>query len=97
MARESFDASDPFDSMAESIRRATVDVILSHMKIALFRDLPPAQQLQAFVAGTMTAVLGCSFVYVTPDGRDAVEEMVTGFVRDARLNAEAIADDAEAA
>lgn len=92
MAHEPFDASDPFDAMADSIRRATTYAVSEHLSLALFKELGPARQLQAILVGSMTAILGVALIYVEKDGRDEIEQVIRDFVSAARANAEEMAD-----
>ena len=92
MAREPFDAGDPFDAMAESIRRAVADVVIEHKWLGIFNSLPPGRQLEAILAGSMTAILGIALIYVEPESRDEIENVVRDFVSAARENAEEMAE-----
>lgn len=92
MARETFDAGDPFDAMSESIRRAVADAVVDHQRVAIFRDLGPHRQLEAIIAGSMTAILGIAIIYVEKESRDEIEQVIHDFVSLARANAEEMAE-----
>lgn len=92
MAIEPFNPSDPFDAMAESIRRAVNNAIADHQRVAIFRDLDPHRQLEAIIAGSMTAILGIAIIYVEKESRDEIEQVIHDFVSAARANAEEMAE-----
>lgn len=88
--RAPFDPSDPFDAMSETFRREIVDIAIKAEKIAIYRDLSPDQQLEAFVAGAMTAIVCVCFASIEASGRDQIIEYLSGAWPQAREMAEGI-------
>lgn len=80
----------PSDAMAESFRRQVCDMMLEAGKAAIFRDMPPHDQLGAFMAGTLTGLIGVMFVFVDRQGRDGVIEAIREYLPQARDQAESI-------
>lgn len=87
-ARQSFDPGDAFDAMADSFRVQTVDLLLQARKAAIFSDLPPASQIECFVAGVMTGLVGSCFACITDDGHDEMMTVIADYLPLARQNAE---------
>lgn len=90
--RKPFDPGDPFDAMAESIRRQVTDIPLEMMRASLYRDLPPHKQAECLIAGLLTGTIGVLFAYIHPDGRDALMEAVVDYLPDARKVVEGMLD-----
>jgi hypothetical protein len=87
-----FDPNDPSDAMADSFRVQVANMALEAEKAAIFRDLPPAEQLQCIMSGTLTGLLGVCFAYIDAEGRDALVEAIRDFVPSAATNAVEILD-----
>lgn len=93
---KTFDPGDDFDAMAEAIRHyvlATYDEIAD---TAVYRDLDPHRQLECFVAGVLTGLVGIAFAHVRPEGRDEVMAFIADYMPQARMQAEAMIDQAAA-
>lgn len=87
----------PSDAIAESFRRQIIDMMLEAGKIAIFRDMQPHDQLGAFMAGTLTGLIGVMFVYVDRQGRDGVIEAIREYLPQARDQAESIEAESDGA
>ena len=88
-----FDASDPMDAMSEMFRRQLTDLAVSAYKITIYRDLNPQQQLECFLAGTLTGIIGVSLASIQTDGADAMMEYIGSCLPVARMMAESISDE----
>lgn len=85
-----FNASDPFDAMAESVRRQVCDIALEMQKAAVYRDLPAHRQIECLMAGLATGVIGVLFAHIQEAGRDDLMDAFLEYLPHARLNAEEI-------
>lgn len=83
-----FDAGDPFDAMAESFKAQVADMALAAAKAAIYRDMEPTRQVECFMAGVMTGLLGVCFAHIMPEGRDEMMNVIEAYLPQARLNAE---------
>ena len=88
-----FDPSDPFDATTELFRTQIVDLVLRAEKITIYRDLDPQRQLECFVAGALTAIVGVCFASVKQEGRDYIMEYLSSSLPAARIFAESLKDD----
>jgi hypothetical protein len=91
--REPFNASDPADSMSEMFRRQVTYMALEAHKITLYREMTPQQQLECFVAGALTGIVGVALASVKTEGADAIMGFFTECLPMAREMAESIADE----
>jgi hypothetical protein len=89
-----FDPNDPFDVVAERFRQEICDIAGSMFDDAAYRRLTPVQQLEAFLGGSLVAVVGVCFAHITEAGRDVMMEGIIGYLLQARDQAEAILEDA---
>lgn len=94
--RAPFNPGDPFDAMAESFRLQVAEVFLAAGKVAIFRDLPSDRKIEAFMAGTLTGVIGCVFASFQPQVRDELMKVIIDYLPQARHQAEEILDKASA-
>jgi hypothetical protein len=88
--REPFDPADPFNIACEHFRKQTVDLLMKAERIAVYRDLDVGLQLNAFMAGVLTGLIGVCFASIREDGRDALMEALS---RDLMPQARAQAED----
>ena len=56
--RKLFDPGDPFDAMAESFRRQTIDLALGALRGATCRDMDGHSQIKCLIAGVLTGLVG---------------------------------------
>ena len=91
--REPFKPDDPYDAMSEMFRRQVTDLALEAYKVTLYRDLNPQQQLEVFLAGALTGVVGVCLASVKSEGADAIMEYIVECLPVARQMAESIADE----
>lgn len=64
--RPAFDPGDPFDAVAQTFKNEIADIALRMMKVTIYRELPPHKQLEAFIVGSLTGVLGVAFAHAQP-------------------------------
>lgn len=83
-----FDPNDDFDALADVFRRHVAHMYLMAQGQSPFAQLPPVRQLECFLCGVLTGVLGVSFACVMPEGRDDVMKMLADYLPQARLNVE---------
>jgi hypothetical protein len=88
--RAPFDPVDPMDAMSEMFRRQVTDIALQAYKIAMYRDLNPQQQLECFLAGAMTGIVGVALASIKTEGADAMMEYLFECLPNAREMAESI-------
>ena len=95
-ARAPFDPGDPFDAMAESIRRQVCDIALGMLNVGVYRDLPTGRQLECLMAGLLAGTIGVLFAQIdrthTVEGREAFMRAIVDYLPLARQNAEEIID-----
>lgn len=89
---EPFDPGSPFDAMAETVRRRVATIALDMPKAAIFREMDSMRQLECFIAGTVTALIGVSFAHIEAAGRDDMMKVITDYIPQARQQAEAMLD-----
>jgi hypothetical protein len=87
-----FDPSDPEDAMSEMFRLQVTDMALAAYKVAIYRDLDTQQQLECFVAGALTGVVGVCLASIRSEGADAMVEYLGQCLPIARKMAESIQD-----
>lgn len=88
--RQAFDPGDPMDAMAESFRTQIMQIALDAYKVAIYRDLNPQKQLECFLGGALTAIVGVCFSSVKSDGYDAIMEYLAQCLPAAREMAESM-------
>jgi len=88
-----FNPSDPEDAMSEMFRRGVTDLALDAYKVTLYRELNTQQQLECFLAGALTGVVGVCLASIKSEGADAMMEYIASCLPVARQFAESIADE----
>lgn len=83
---EPFNPDDQFDAAAEAMRKRIVDAIIAERESALFRGLGDGLEIQAMLAGGLTAVVGALLCSTQPEGHEAVMEAVAAYLPHARAN-----------
>ena len=91
--REPFNPSDPTDAMSEMFRRQVTDMALDAYKVTLYRELNTTQQLECFLAGALTGVIGVALASIKAQGGDVMMEYIAECLPIARQMAESIADE----
>lgn len=95
-ARAPFDPGDPFDAMAESIRRQVCDIALGMLNVGVYRDLTPGRQIECLIAGLLTGTIGALFAQIDPihsdEGRAELMRAIEAYLPQARQQAEEIID-----
>ena len=91
--RAPFDPADPTDAMSEMFRREVTNIALKAYGVTLSRELTPQQQLECFLAGALTGVVGVCLASVKTEGADAIMDYIKECLPVARLIAESIVDD----
>jgi hypothetical protein len=91
--RAPFDAGDPMDAVAEMFRLQITQLALDAQKITIYRDLAPQQQLQSFIAGAMTGLVGVALASVQTAGADAMVDYLVECIPYARQQAEGVRDE----
>ncbi len=92
-ALKPFDRQDEVDALADLIRIHVANIAVGIFDAGRFSKLPAHKQIEAFVGGGLTAVIGVAFAMVAnnEDAHDAIESFVTDYVPQARALAESIA------
>jgi hypothetical protein len=88
-----FDPSDPFDIMADRFRREVAGLASTALRTTIYRDLSPTKQIECFLSGVMTGMVGVCFASIQDDGRDAMMDYVADCLPAARQLAEGILAD----
>jgi hypothetical protein len=88
--RAPFDPSDPFDAMADQFRTQVADMAVRAYKAAIYRDLTPTKQLECFLSGVMTGMVGVAFASIDEAGRYVMMDYIQEFLPAARELAEGI-------
>lgn len=84
-----FNDSDPFDTVAELFRTQVVEMVIKAADMPLYRGLSQEQQLQAFISGAMSGLIGVCFSSLRPEGYDEIMKVLAGHLPTARLQVEA--------
>lgn len=90
--REPFNPTDSIDAMSEMFRRQVTGLAIDAYKVALYRDLSPQEQLQCFLAGALTGVVGTALASIDSQGADAMMEYLAECLPMAREMAESVVD-----
>lgn len=88
--REPFDPGDPMDAMSEMFRTQVTDIALDAYKITIYRDLDPQRQIECFLAGALTGIVGVCLASIKTEGADAMMEYIAQCLPVAREMAESI-------
>jgi hypothetical protein len=88
-----FDKNDRKDAAADAIRQEFASLALHIFERGDLRKLKTHEQIEVIATGAMTAIMGVLFSFIrdTTEGHDAIEEFVSSYVQQARVQAEAIA------
>lgn len=89
--RAPFNPVDPMDAMSDMFRRQVTDIALQAYKVTLYRDLNPGQQLQCFLAGALTGLVGVCLASVKTNGADEIMQAIKDSLPGCREMAESIA------
>lgn len=89
-----FDPTDPFDIMADRFRREVAGLASTALKATIYRDLSPTKQIECFLSGVMTGMIGVCFASIKDEGREVMMDYVTECLPAARRLAEGILADA---
>jgi hypothetical protein len=92
---KAYDPGEPFDAMAETFKRQIADMALDAMKATIYRELSPQRQLECFVVGTLTGIVGVCFASIDPKGWPAILDYLTDSVKFAGEQAKGIIENAE--
>jgi hypothetical protein len=95
MQRQPFDPSDPFDVISDRFRIGMAELGAKAFDCPDYRALDSSRQLEAFLCGSVTGLIGVVFAHITPEGRDALMEEIVRYLPLARQNAEGMLDDDE--
>jgi hypothetical protein len=87
-----FDPADPEDAMSEMFRRQVTDMALGAYKVTTYRDLNTLQQLDCFIAGALTGLVGVVLASIKSEGADAMMDHIAKCLPVARQLAESIQD-----
>ena len=87
---EPFNPVDPFDVASEMFRRQVTDLALAAYKVTVYRDMPPIEQLGAFVAGVMTGLIGVCFASIEAEGRAEMMRFIEHYMTQAKEQASAM-------
>lgn len=94
MRLEPFDATDPAERVADRFRKGVAELASAIFKDEDCRDLSSVEQVQSFMAGVATGLIGVCFAHVENAGRDAMMEAILDYLPQAREQAEGIMEDA---
>ena len=83
-----FDPGDPFDAMSESFRRQISEMILRALDTTIYREMENPKQLECFVVGVVTGLIGVCFAHIKPESRDVMMRAIEIYLPQARLNVE---------
>jgi hypothetical protein len=89
-----FNPEDPDDIVADMFRRQVTQLALNADKVTLYREMPSQRQLECFVAGALTGIVGVAFAHVKPEGYDAIMSYIADCLPFARIQAEGVRDPA---
>lgn len=87
--RPAFDPGDPFDAVAEAFKNEVAEAALRMMKVTIYRELEPHQQLEALIVGTLTGLIGSAFAHAQPQSHDEIMKYIAEIMPLAREQAEA--------
>lgn len=94
MKLEPYNADHPFERAADQIRKDIAELAHRMMEGKDYKSLSPVQQLECFMAGAMTAVIGVCFAHIDETGHDAIMEAIEEYLPQARAQAEGIIESA---
>lgn len=85
---EPFDPEDPFNAAADEIRVQVVELASKGMKSEPYSKLESYRQVECFMAGVMTGLVGVCFCHIRDEGRDEMMKAIESYLPHARANAE---------
>jgi hypothetical protein len=88
--RAPFDPGDAMDAMSERFRTQVTEIALAAHKVTIYRDMDPKQQLECFIAGALTGLVGVCLASIKSEGADAMMEYLAECLSHAREFAETI-------
>lgn len=88
--RAPFDPGCPFDAMSELFRVQVTDLAIKAQKVTIYRDMDHQSQLECFIAGALTGLVGVCFASIHPEDKDAIMDYLVKCLPVARLFAEGI-------
>lgn len=94
MTHEPFDPSDPADLLADTFRREVAAMAQRIFDKEAFRGLTPIQQVESFMAGVTTGLVGVCFAHVEEAGHNGMMDVIAKYLPIAREQAEGIMEDA---
>jgi hypothetical protein len=94
MKLQPYNAEHPFERAADQIRKDIAELATRAMESKDYKALSAIEQVQCFMAGAMTAVIGVCFAHVEDAGRDAIMEAIEEYLPQARVKAEGIIESA---
>ena len=94
MQQKPFDPGEPFDAMAENFRIQMANMALTASEAAIYRDLDGIRQIECFVAGVLTGLVGVCFSQIEPTkiGRDQIMRVIEHYLPHAREQVEIMLD-----
>lgn len=94
MKLQPYNAAHPFERAADQIRKDIAELARRTMESKDYKALSSIEQVQCFMAGAMTAVIGVCFAHIDDAGRDAMMEAIEEYLPQARAQAEGIIESA---
>lgn len=88
-----FDPDNSFDAAAEKLRKRIVQAIIAERENGNLSSLPPTNEIEALIAGGLTALVGSLFCAVRKESRDDVMRALSNYLPHARVNAEGILEE----
>lgn len=62
--------------MCENFRMQVVNMVIKADRIAIYRDLNAQRQLECFIAGTLTGLIGAAMGHVRPEGYEHIVKYI---------------------
>lgn len=94
MKLEPFDGSDPYERVADVFRREVCEIARKATQNKDYQRLSPVKQVECFMAGVTTGLIGVCFAYIENAGRDEMMAAIEEYLPQARMQAEAIIESA---
>lgn len=89
-----FDQNDPFNRLADKLRREVAELASKAIRTADYRALSPADQLESLMCGILVGLVGVCFAHIEDGGRAAMIQAMADYLPQARAQAEGIIADA---
>jgi len=87
---EPYDVDDPFNVLADRLRRDVAAVVLKMQDTPAYRRMTATQQIEVVVAGLTTAVVGCGYAMIRDDCRPALIDAIRNYLPLAAANSAGI-------